>query len=237
MVLHPTIFSIFPIIPEIINYNLRIADDIQTLHTCTNLYYISFFPSTKSVWNSLPEDTKQSPSISSFKFRHNRDLNKPPKYYNTVTRIGQLLHTRIRLECSSLNAHLYRKNIVPEPTCQCGGFKSSYHFFFVCPIFLDAGSKCLLTSKLNQCNDQRSFVRHGKQNKPRKRVTIYAGTRIHSGIRKVRSKLVKHDETLSTMFNAQHRKIVVVPFPLSSTFFLLFLFICHALMLILLSVH
>ena len=90
---------------------------------------------------------------------------------------------------------------------------------------------------LNQCNDQGSFVCYGKQNKQRKRGAIYAGTRIHSEIRKVRSKQVKHDKTLSTMFNAQHRKIVVIPFTLSPTFFLLFLFIRHALMLILLSVH
>ena len=57
--------------------------------------------------------------------------------------MGQILHNRIRLECSSLNAHLYRKNIVPEPTCQCGGFESSDHFFFVCPIFVDARSRYL----------------------------------------------------------------------------------------------
>ena len=57
--------------------------------------------------------------------------------------MGQILHTRIRLECSSLNAHLYRKNIVPEPTCQCGGFESSYHFFFICPIFVDARTRYL----------------------------------------------------------------------------------------------
>ena len=149
---------------------------------------------------------------------------------------GSNPHTCIRLECSSLNAHLYRKNIVPEPTCQCGGFESSYHFFFcLCNI-----RRCLvkiLTSKLNQCYVRGSFVRYGKQNKQRKRGAIYAGTRIHSGIRKVRSKLVKHDKTLSTLFNAQHRKIVVIPVPLSPTFFLLFLLICHALMLILLSVH
>ena len=102
-----------PIIQEPTNYNLRNTNDIQTLHASTNLYYNSFFPSTIRAWNSLPEDIKQSPSISSFKFQLNRDINKLPKYYNTGTRMGQILHTRIRLECSSLNAHLYRKNIVP----------------------------------------------------------------------------------------------------------------------------
>ena len=132
-----------PIIQETTNYNLRNASEIQTLHASTNLYYNSFFPSMIRAWNSLPEDTKQSPSISSFKFRLNRDINKPPKYYNTGTRMVQILHTRIRLECSSLNAHLYRKNIVPEPTCQCGGFESSYHFFFICQIFIDARTRYL----------------------------------------------------------------------------------------------
>ena len=120
-----------------------------SLHARTNLYYSSFFPSTIRAWNSLPEDTKQYPSISSFKFRLNRDMNKPPKYYRAGTRMVQILHTGIRLKCSSLNTHLYRKNIVPEPTCQCGGFESSYHFFFVCPIFVDARSRCLPASLIN----------------------------------------------------------------------------------------
>ena len=25
------------------------------------------------------------------------------------------------------------KNIVPSPSCACGGFESGYHFFFICP--------------------------------------------------------------------------------------------------------
>ena len=59
-------------------------------------------------------------------------LKKPAKYYDTGSSIGQILHERLRMECSSLNAHHYRKNIVPSPTCSCGGFESTYHFF-QCP--------------------------------------------------------------------------------------------------------
>ena len=44
-------------------------------------------------------------------------------------------NTRIRMECSSLNSHLYSKNIINSPSCSCGGFESAYHFFFVCPIY------------------------------------------------------------------------------------------------------
>ena len=35
--------------------------------------------------------------------------------------------------CSSLNSHLYSKNIVPSPSCACGEFESCYHFFLRCP--------------------------------------------------------------------------------------------------------
>ena len=37
------------------------------------------------------------------------------------------------MQCSSLNADLYRKNIIPSPSCSCGDFRSAYHFFYVCP--------------------------------------------------------------------------------------------------------
>ena len=73
----------------------------------------------------------------------NRDLNKPPIYFNAGTRKGQILHTRLRLECSSLNSHLYRKNLVPEPTCQCGAFESPYHYLFVCPRYANVRERYL----------------------------------------------------------------------------------------------
>ena len=78
--------------------------------------------------------------------------------------MSQILHTRIRLEYSLLNAHLYRKNIVPEPICECGGFESSYHFFFVCPIFLDARSRCLPASFINLTNRDLLFGMENKTN-------------------------------------------------------------------------
>ena len=39
------------------------------------------------------------------------------------------------MECSSLNSHLYSKNIINSPSCSCGGFESAHHFFFTCPIY------------------------------------------------------------------------------------------------------
>ena len=85
-------------IRETTRYNLRNSNDIQTMHANTNLYYNSFFPSTIRAWNNHSDDIKQATSVESFKFRLNRDITKPPKYYNVGGRIGQILHARIRME-------------------------------------------------------------------------------------------------------------------------------------------
>ena len=41
------------------------------------------------------------------------------------------------MERSSLNSDLYRKHIVPNPSCRCGGFESRTcnHFFFAGPLY------------------------------------------------------------------------------------------------------
>ena len=85
--------------------------------------------------NDLPNDIKNASSVASFKHRLNRNLKPPPRYYNAGSRKGQILQARLRLECSSLNSDLYRKHIVPSPSCQCGEFESAAHFLFNCPIY------------------------------------------------------------------------------------------------------
>ena len=101
----------------------------------TNLFSNSFFPSTVRAWNDLQNDIKDAPPVGSFKYKINTNLRSPPKVYNAGTRKGQILQTRLRLECSSLNSDLHRKNIVPNPFCRCGVFESRNHFFFACPLY------------------------------------------------------------------------------------------------------
>ena len=103
-----------PLVQDTTTYNLRNSNDIQSLHANTNLFYNSFFSSTIRAWNSLPEDIKQATSVASFKYRLNKDIKKPPKYYNAGTRIGQILQARMRMECSSLNSHLNKD--IKKPT-------------------------------------------------------------------------------------------------------------------------
>ena len=58
-------------------------------------------------------------------------------------------HSMLRMQCSALNADLYRKNIVESPSCQhCGGFESAYHIFFTCPLY--AATRRYLRANLHE---------------------------------------------------------------------------------------
>ena len=112
-----------PLVQDTTSYNLRNSDNIQNYRARSNLFLNSFFPSTIRAWNDLPNDTKNASSVASFKHRLNRNLKPPPKYYNVGSRKGQILQARLRLEYSSLNSDLYRKHIVPSPSCQLESLK------------------------------------------------------------------------------------------------------------------
>ena len=47
----------------------------------------------------------------------------------------QVLHTRLRTQCSALNHDLLKKNISDTPLCRCGSIENTHHFFFKCPFY------------------------------------------------------------------------------------------------------
>lgn len=57
---------------------------------------------------------------------------KIPKYYTIGTRLGQILHTRLRMNCSSLKRHLYYCNLESDPYCQCENIESNSHYLLSC---------------------------------------------------------------------------------------------------------
>ena len=65
------------------------------------------------------------------------------------------------MECSSLNAHLHKKNIVPSSSCSCGGYESTYHFIFKCPNYSQIRNR-YLPNNLNDLNT--NDLIHGKSN-------------------------------------------------------------------------
>ena len=100
-----------------------------------NVYYESFLPSSVRAWNSLPSEVRQLESLNSFKHFLNKDKVPVPKYYYTGKRKVQILHTRLRTRCSSLNLDLFIKNVSDSPMCTCGSIEDTQHFFFHCTNF------------------------------------------------------------------------------------------------------
>ena len=149
------------LVQEASTYALRNADQIQTTHANSNLYYNSFFPSTIRAWKSLSDEIKSAPNVAAFKYCLNKNLRKPPGYFSCGTRMGQVLHARHRLEYSSLNSHLYRKNIIESPSCSCGGFENNYHYHFTCPKYANHRNRYLPHNLQNYSTND---LLYGKEN-------------------------------------------------------------------------
>jgi hypothetical protein len=99
----------------------------------TSLYASYFLPSTWKLWNSLLPEIKDYPSLSILKSRLTSrvDHDNVPKYYYYGPRLTQILHAHLRMRSSSLNEHLYIKNIINNPNCLCGEIESTYIIIYL----------------------------------------------------------------------------------------------------------
>ena len=61
--------------------------------------------------------------------------NKSCPIFYAGSRIGQILHTRIRTESSVLKDHLYKKNSEANPYCSCKLIETSEHFLIKCSLY------------------------------------------------------------------------------------------------------
>ena len=116
-------------------YNTRHINAFPLPRTRTSIYSCYFPPSTLKLWNSLPPEIKDCPSLSILKSRLTSrvDHDNVPKYYYYGPRLSQILHARVRMISSSLNEHLYVTNIIDNPNCLCEEIESTYHYLFKCP--------------------------------------------------------------------------------------------------------
>ena len=101
----------------------------------SQLYYNSFLPSTIREWNTLGKTVQSCPSVSSFKNMSTRQP-VPNYYYLTGNRNEQILHARIRTNCSSLHYTLFSKNTIQDKFCTCGKIEDVQHFLFSCARFI-----------------------------------------------------------------------------------------------------
>ena len=113
-------------------YSLRNASDYKYIRSNTQSYYNSFLPSVVRDWNELPHTTRNAPSISAFKRSLNSTLIGVPLVYLDGKRIGQIYHSQLRMDCSSLNHHRFPKNIIDSPLCICGRPETTKHYLLDC---------------------------------------------------------------------------------------------------------
>ena len=111
------------------------ADNLKNINTKTALYSNSFLPSAVRNWNELPHEAKQIESINSFKHFLARERKRAPVYHYTGKSLCQILHTRLRTNCSSLNYYLFSKHITDSPLCRCGTVEDANHYFFECRMY------------------------------------------------------------------------------------------------------
>ena len=124
-----------PSVSSISTYNLRNAENVQAIDSRTSQYFNSFLPSVVREWNNLPLQIRSSDSVNSFKSQLNRGASVVPKYYYSGNRKLQILHTRLRTNCSSLSNDLFLKNISETPLCLCGNVENTEHYFMHCRIY------------------------------------------------------------------------------------------------------
>ena len=130
---------------EIPTYNTRQSSDLPRFRTRTDLFSKSFFPSTVRLWNALPLEIRNSPSLAQFKSKLQNIPSRPvifPQLYNFGSRFASILHTRFRLGSSQLNSCLFKLGIKPTATCNCGSAnEDTWHYFFACPKYAIVRSK------------------------------------------------------------------------------------------------
>ena len=117
-------------------YTLRNTGDSQIIQSSSTSYHNSFHPSAVQLWNSLPPDHREAPSVDAFKGRFKANRPKIPKFYFIGNRSAQCIHANLRTQSSSLNYHLYERYLREDPACDCGApVEDVKHFLTECRLY------------------------------------------------------------------------------------------------------
>ena len=114
---------------------LRAQNNLYPFACHLQKYKESFFPSSVSLWNKLPDKAKSSVTLTEFKNHLSQVFpsNRPPTFFSIGPRYLSVLHTRLRLGQSLLKAHLFKIGLCDTPVCECGsGNENETHFLLLC---------------------------------------------------------------------------------------------------------
>ncbi len=146
-----------------ISYNLRNSEDIAIPQVRLESYKRSFFLHSVPLWNKLPLNVRQLPTLNRFKSAiTNKERCNTLYYYGK--RWPSIHHARIRLGCSKLRDDLYRNLHVAESSqCACGyHMENAYHFFIECSNYSDLRQK-LFNAKSCYCSISLDIILHGSK--------------------------------------------------------------------------
>ena len=126
-----------------LRYEPRITNFTPRLTSFTN----SFYPSTITAWNNLPQSTVDSESVSIFKHKFKPKPSQSAKYYTHCSGRPGIWLTRLRLGLSALKAHRFRYNLIDDPFCDfCGNQENTKHYMFDCAAYTQ--QRTLMLNKL-----------------------------------------------------------------------------------------
>ena len=73
-----------------------------------------------------------------------KDTGVTPPYLYFGERRCQIIHTRLRLGCSSLNSDLLKNHLRDDDKCACGSPETAEHFFTICSNYNNIRATTLL---------------------------------------------------------------------------------------------
>ena len=108
---------------------------VRTANARKSQYFSSFLPSSIRERNALPEEQRNATTVTSFKYQLNQPSSSIPKFYYVGERQTQILHTRLRTKCSSLNYYIFLRNLTDSPFCRCGSIENTEHYLLQCRLY------------------------------------------------------------------------------------------------------
>ena len=121
---------------------LRNQENIASLpgkYLRLEIFRNSFIPRTIKLWNSLPKEKQNIPSLDLFK----NSIRQKEKEINVLYYYGKrwpsVHHARLRLGCSKLNYDLCKNlHVIENQDCSCGSKKEdAFHYFMTCPNYMN----------------------------------------------------------------------------------------------------
>jgi hypothetical protein len=131
-----------PLIRDTNRYPLRNSENINIPYNRTLISQQSCIPSSINAWNNLDTETRTSSTLGSFKSSLRKTFSKqnPPAHFYIGNRYLQILHARLRNNCSNLNYDLYNNHLRESPFCSCSNvIENAYHYFFECRNLINQG--------------------------------------------------------------------------------------------------